>query len=260
MLYNTLTGEGAAKTEGFVKLYRNILDWEWYSDMNTFRVYIHMILSANWQDGRFRGVEIKRGSFVSSYGKLAEATGLSEKNVRTAVKHLEKTGEVACKGYNRFTVFTLKNYDKYQGAGAEGASDGRTTGEQAATIEEVKKERNKELIISKTAAFYLPLNNGSDYVVTNGAVEAWKKKYPTVDIYEQLGRMKTWLDENPARRKAKGGVLRFITSWLDKEAEKKSAKTAKTANKWINYDEREWDFDELERLKRAELESSLKQD
>ncbi len=250
-----------------MKLYRDILDWEWYSDMNTFRVYIHMILSANWQDGRFRGVEIRRGSLVSSYAKLAEATGLSEKNVRTAIKHLEKTGEVASRGYNKFSIFTLKNYDKYQGMGVEGTSDGHTTGEQVATIEEVKKERNKELIISKRAAFYLPLNNGSDYVITNGAVEEWKGKYPTVDIYGQLGRMKAWLDENPARRKAKGGVLRFITSWLDNEAEKKAEKkpekkpykAEKSKNKW-NYEEREWDYDELERIKRAELMRSLEEE
>ena len=50
---------------GFIKIDRGILDWEWYSDINTTRLFIHLILKANWKDGRFQGQEIKRGSFVT---------------------------------------------------------------------------------------------------------------------------------------------------------------------------------------------------
>ena len=79
----------------YIKLSRKILEWEWYSDVNTCRLFIHMLLKANWKDGRFQGEEIPRGSFVSSYQNLASETGLSVKNVRTALEHLRNTGEVA---------------------------------------------------------------------------------------------------------------------------------------------------------------------
>jgi hypothetical protein len=47
---------------------------------------------------------------------LSNETNLTVRQVRTALKHLEKTGEVTRLKYAKFTVFTLNNYDKYQGA------------------------------------------------------------------------------------------------------------------------------------------------
>ena len=71
----------------YIRLNRKILDWEWYGDINTCRLFIHMLLKANWKDGEFKGKHIPRGSFVSSFGKLAEETQLTVDEVRTAVKH-----------------------------------------------------------------------------------------------------------------------------------------------------------------------------
>ena len=78
----------------YIKLSRNILDWEWYSDINTCRLFIHMLLRANWTEGKFRGTTVPRGSFISSIGKLAEETQLTTDEVRTAIKHLMTTHEV----------------------------------------------------------------------------------------------------------------------------------------------------------------------
>lgn len=80
---------------GYIKLDRKILEWEWYTDVNTCKLFLHMMLKANWKDGEYRGVEVPQGAFVSSYTELAQETGLSVKNIRTALKHLENTGEVA---------------------------------------------------------------------------------------------------------------------------------------------------------------------
>ena len=49
---------------GHVILHRKILGWEWYMDINTCRLFIHMLLKANWKDGKFRGTTVPRGSFV----------------------------------------------------------------------------------------------------------------------------------------------------------------------------------------------------
>ena len=78
----------------YIRLNRKILDWEWYGDINTCRLFIHMLLKANWKDGEFKGKHIPRGSFVSSFGKLAEETQLTVDEVRTAVKHLISTKEI----------------------------------------------------------------------------------------------------------------------------------------------------------------------
>lgn len=79
---------------GRIDLHRKILDWEWYSDINTCRLFIHMLLKANWREGKFRGTTVPRGSFVSSLEKLSEETGLTIRELRTAISHLKMTGEL----------------------------------------------------------------------------------------------------------------------------------------------------------------------
>lgn len=81
----------------YIKLSRGLLEWEWYTDINTTRLFIHMLLKANWKDGNFKGTTVPRGSFVSSIGKLSGETGLTEREIRTAISHLKKTGEVTSK-------------------------------------------------------------------------------------------------------------------------------------------------------------------
>ena len=98
----------------YIKISRTILEWGWYGDINTKVLFLHMLLKANWKDGNFKGTTIPRGSLVSSIKKLSDETSLSEREVRTAISHLKTTGEVTSKSYNKYTVFTVKNYDLYQ--------------------------------------------------------------------------------------------------------------------------------------------------
>ena len=100
--------------KGYIKLWRSMLTWEWYDDPPTKDVYLHLILTASISPSIWHGIEIPRGSLVSSYRKIAEQTGLTIRQARTAVNHLELTGEVTRSAYPKFTVFTLNNYDKFQ--------------------------------------------------------------------------------------------------------------------------------------------------
>lgn len=132
----------------YVKISRKILEWEWYKDVNTKVVFFHILLKANWKNGRFQGMEIPRGSFATSYQSLAEETGLTVMNVRTAIKHLKLTQEITVSQHSKFSVITVKNYDAYQTANK--VANNQLTGNQQATnrqlttIEEGKKERKEE--------------------------------------------------------------------------------------------------------------------
>ena len=99
---------------GYIKLFRTLLDWEWYRNVNTKSTFIHMLLKANIEDVKWQGITIKRGSFVSSFSQLAKEIGISEKQVRVAINHLKRTNEVANYSTPKYTVFTVKNYDKFQ--------------------------------------------------------------------------------------------------------------------------------------------------
>ena len=98
----------------YIRLYRKITNWEWYSDGNTMRVFLHLLLTANWKDGRYRGFEIPRGSTVIGRKALAKTLKISEQEVRTSLFHLQSTNEITMKSTNKFTIVTLVNYDNYQ--------------------------------------------------------------------------------------------------------------------------------------------------
>jgi hypothetical protein len=74
----------------FVKVDRALLEWEWFSDSNTMHVLLYLSLTANWKQGRWRGIEVGPGSTVTSRAKIAEAIKLTEKQVRLALDRLEQ--------------------------------------------------------------------------------------------------------------------------------------------------------------------------
>lgn len=98
----------------YIKLHRKFLEWEWYRNEHTKNLFIHCLLKANWKESKFEGNVIQRGSFVSSIDILANETGLTSDEVRTAIKHLICTGEITKQSTNKYTVFSVVNYDLYQ--------------------------------------------------------------------------------------------------------------------------------------------------
>lgn len=101
--------------EEFLKLFRKLVYWEWYKDVNTFKLFMHCLIMANWKDGRWKGIEYKRGQFITSIANLAKDTGLTIQQTKTALKHLQLTNEVTSKTTNKYTVITVVSFDKYQG-------------------------------------------------------------------------------------------------------------------------------------------------
>ena len=63
----------------------------------------------------------------------------------------------------------------------------------------------------------LPLNDGTEYPLTDEEAQEWAGLYPAVDVKQQLRAMRGWLVANPRQRKTIGGVKRFINGWLAKE-------------------------------------------
>lgn len=132
-------------SSGWVKLHRKLLDWEWYSDVNTTRVFLHLLIVANHKDKNWRGINIKRGQRLTSISGLANETNLSIKNIRTSIKRLKATNEVASHSNAQHTVFTMINYNSYQDEASEVANEGQAKGKQRATNKNVKNDNNKDI-------------------------------------------------------------------------------------------------------------------
>lgn len=100
--------------KGFVKLYRKLLDWEWYTDANTVRLFVHCLLCANHRNNVYRGFTVKRGSFITGRKKLARELELSESQIRTALSKLKSTGEIVTQRVRYGSLVTLCNWGDYQ--------------------------------------------------------------------------------------------------------------------------------------------------
>lgn len=100
--------------EKWIKLFPKMLNWGWYKDVNTKVLFIHCLLNAQWKDGKFENIVIPRGSFATGRKKLAKELGLSEQEIRTALKHLISTNELTIETNNKFSIISVVNYDLYQ--------------------------------------------------------------------------------------------------------------------------------------------------
>jgi hypothetical protein len=137
---------------GWIKLHRQILEWEWYDDINCFRLFTHLILKANHKEKRYKGIVIKAGQIVTSRDLLAEETGLSSQQIRTAITKLKSTNEITSVTSSQGTIIEVVNYEKYQIATNEITEEQPTSNQRATTNKNDKKEK-KEIYIPEFSEF-----------------------------------------------------------------------------------------------------------
>lgn len=101
-------------SKGYIKLHRQVVEWGWYQDAVVARVFIHLLLTANYEDAQWRDIVVKRGQRVLSYQKLAAELELPKTSIYRAIRKLEETKEIQCEATATYTVVTILNYDRYQ--------------------------------------------------------------------------------------------------------------------------------------------------
>lgn len=135
---------------GWIKIYRSIESWEWYTDSIALHLFLHLLIKANHADNRWQGIVIKRGQLVTSLSSLSSATGISVKKIRNRLDKLAQSKEIIVKTTNRFSIITVCNYDSYQSTdddegqaeGKQKAIKGQSKGNQRATNKNEKNEKN----------------------------------------------------------------------------------------------------------------------
>lgn len=205
--------------DGYIKLHRKILDWEWFQDPNTLTLFIYLLAKANHKAKKWQGQTIERGQLVTSFAKMSEETGLSVRNVRTALAHLESTGEVTRKATNKRQTITVENYTSYQG-GSPRADNQTTTN---------KNDKNKQEDIYKSSVNIYPKDIGEQLTDED--------RDRLTDIYSDLEGLVAKVNERIKTRKRQTEIkdpYSYIVraardmEWPTKEAaEKKNAKRKK---------------------------------
>lgn len=190
--------------KSYIKLFRDILQWSWYSDTPTFRVFIHLLLTANFADKKWRNIIIKRGERVISYRKLANSLKLSIRQTRTAIDHLKSTHEVTCTSTNKYTIISIPNYDKYQinRQTNDNPADKRATNNR----QQYKNDNKNDNKNDKREENYLALDEFS-------FKEDLRDNFPAAPIDEEITKMKDWLRSKGETRE---DYAAFARNWLRK--------------------------------------------
>lgn len=165
-------------TSGWIKIHRSILNWEWWDDHNTTRLFLYCLLEANHEDKKWHGENIERGTFITSLSHLSQNTGLSTQQIRTSLERLISTNEITKKTTNKLTKITICKYDIYQDVQqaeqqAEQQAIQQTNNKQITTTKEYKNIRNKEYKIEDTNVSLSDSKSDEEKIDYDGLIAYW---------------------------------------------------------------------------------------
>jgi len=143
---------------GWIKIHRKILDWEWYDDPNTFRLFMHLILKANHKDKKYRGIIVKTGSLITGRELLSQETSLSIQQVRTCLERLKSTNEITINSSRQGTIIQIVKYKDYQIVTNDVTTNQPDTNQQVTTNKNVKNE--KEVLLDEWVAYRKGIKKG----------------------------------------------------------------------------------------------------
>lgn len=218
--------EKGAMSEGWIKLHRKFLNWEWWQDHNTARLFMTLLLLANHEDNKWRGVTILRGQLVTGLHSLSETSGLSIQSIRTSLAKLKSTNEITIKPTNQFSIITICNYNTYQSAplpeqqadqlATQQTINTRPTNEQQQT-RMIKKDKNEKKISS---ASEIPLvQYGKHLRMTAEEMAALILKHGKEVVDLESTSADTWIEKSQKRsatdyRKPTWNHFLFFGGWL----------------------------------------------
>lgn len=213
--------------EGWIMLHRKLLDHSIFKNYKLLQVFLFCLLKASHKDHELtigdQIIELKPGQLATGRKSIARHTGLSEQNVRTALKKLEKMGILTIKSTNKYSVISITKWDSHQQINQQLTSKKPATNQQLTTNKNVKNgnnENNGNKSLVKLANAVQPigilLTNKDPFPIYQKDMELWKETYQAVNIGQELKKINAWLDANPTKRKTSKGMKRFINNWLSR--------------------------------------------
>jgi hypothetical protein len=215
--------------QGWIKLHRQLNNWEWKDSPKHVAVFFDILLNVNHKDKKYRGEIVKAGSMTTSYAAISKRTGVSLQSVRTVIKDLNSTHEITYKSTPKYSMISITNWEKYQGANTvtnnQLTINQQSTNNQLTTNKNVKNVNNEnkykltstydgnlELIYdayprkqgkaSGIKRLQSVIKNKDDYNEILNGVKAYKnyceknnieKKY--IKLFSTFINQKCWLDD-----------------------------------------------------------------
>ena len=222
--------------KGFITLNRKILRWEWYQNANTMRVFLHLLLTANYEDCKFEGVVIKRGSRVASTKTLAQELRISNQSVRTAIEHLKSTNVITSTSTSKYTVFSVLNYDYYQ---TNQQTEQQTINKQA-TNEQQTSNNNETKLTKKNKANKAIIREKAHHkhgefghvLLTDEQYESLVKDLGETKVAEYIRKVDEYCEQYGKSYKNYSLTIR---KWINKDQSGKKKSKSYDLEEWEKY-------------------------
>ena len=171
-------------TRGYVRNWRGIDQWQWYTAPHHAHVFQHMIRRANHRDGFWRGIDITRGQFITSQGVLGAECGVGRQTIRTILTNLKGTGEVCVVPTRCGSLITICNYETYQ-----------------YPVEQANHEVIRELTSVQPASNQRPTSNKNEENEKKPKKKKKERRFtpPTEQEVQKYAASKGWPDFNAGK-------------------------------------------------------------
>lgn len=146
--------------EGWIKLHRCFLDWEWFNKPEMAKIFLYFLLKANCSCKQWEGISINIGQLVITREKVCSDLDISPQVFRTCIKRLISTNEITVKSTNKYTLITVCKYTDYQESKRinnqcnNQESNQQATNEQPTPNQQSTINKNKENIFTTPASAY----------------------------------------------------------------------------------------------------------
>ena len=146
--------------DGWLKLYRSILDSAVFQDAEVLKVWIWLLCNVAFEQHDTicygKVIHLKPGQIATGRKKIAQCTDLNETKVYRALTALKSLGNIEIKATNKYSIITVVNWDKYQDENGKRTANEQQTNSKTTTEEQqdnskrtqhkngknVKKEKN----------------------------------------------------------------------------------------------------------------------
>lgn len=126
--------------DGWLKLYRSILDSAVFQDAEILKVWIWLLCNVAFEQHDTicygKVIHLKPGQIATGRKKIAQCTDLNENKVYRALTVLKSLGNIEIKATNKYSIITVVNWDKYQDENVKRTSSEQQNNSKTTTEEQ----------------------------------------------------------------------------------------------------------------------------
>ncbi|MBP2283860.1 hypothetical protein H4V97_002178 [Flavobacterium sp. CG_23.5] len=220
--------------KGFTKINNDILNWEWYTDVNTKVLYFHLLLRANFEVKNWKSIVIERGQTVISPEGLAYETGLTISKIRTALGKLERTNYIIKQSTNKYTMLTLLKYDAH--TCKDIVIDKQSTSQNSNQIAITKESKDNKIkkIKDIESINKIPLSNFLKFSFPEKYLELENEFKTKIHNYDDC--LAKYYDTKQQYQINISSLKWWFKSWIENQPNNNKSKVLINNNEWINTD------------------------